>query len=685
MCASLTLSRRAAFLACFFCFCMVIRPATGQVAQWRGLWVDCLHIGLKSTAQIDALVQRAAQGNYNVIVAEVMAYQDNGTSGHGAYWNSAIIPKAPDIVGGIDPLAYLCQKAGEQNIQVHAWLVAYRVSSSWPPSGNAFLAAHPEYLMVPRAGIDSDPVVTIGGHYILDPGSPDVQNYLVNIARELVSNYPIHGINWDYIRYTQTDAGYPARSSYDNSGLRRYQRIYDRPGIPLSNDSLWSEFRRRTLSELVRRCRAEIPDIRDNPNQPVMQTVDGLAAGSAPSSFTSSLAFTYFQNWKLWAESGWIDALVPMNYKRDHCSNEYTGYRSWVDRIVLWKGPRHAYCGQATYLNSFANSVTQMQYVFSKGHEGACNYSYVGTRSINTICDGNDDWTSDWAWYPYAGSTIYSTPAVPPSLPWRHPATATEGTVWGRVFDHATGLPIDDAAVTVYGRPAVRTDGNGYYTVTLVPATAEGMLYLLTVAKIGYPTLSYPGAKVLAGDLVRYDFALGAPPPQIVLSTDSLTQTVNAGQPVLADSFTVSAAAGGGILNYTVSQDVDWLSVSPVSGVSYGQEDTITVSYEIAGLARGTYHAIITVADVAATNNPQTVSVTLVLPKPCDFDLDGDVDQDDFAYLQACLTGDGIPVTDPDCLGANLDGDSDVDGDDVQLFLGCMSGAGTPSDPNCLP
>lgn len=70
-------------------------------------------------------------------------------------------------------------------------------------------------------------------------------------------------------------------------------------------------------------------------------------------------------------------------------------------------------------------------------------------------------------------------------------------------------------------------------------------------------------------------------------------------------------------------------------------------------------------------------------PVRVDFDRDGDVDQDDFAFLQLCFSGDGNPQTDPACADARLDGDEDVDGVDLDLFTRCFSGANIPADPAC--
>ena len=125
-------------------------------------------------------------------------------------------------------------------------------------------------------------------------------------------------------------------------------------------------------------------------------------------------------------------------------------------------------------------------------------------------------------------------------MPWRNPATATEGIVWGRVNDANTGLYVDDATVTVTGGPTVKTDGNGYYIATLVPATAGGTAHSTTVSKTGM-TSQTTNAIALAGDIVRYDLTLNAAvntAPSI--TTQPQSQTVSQGA---SATFTVTATA----------------------------------------------------------------------------------------------------------------------------------------------
>ena len=512
-------------------------PSAAQNPELRGFWADIWHEGFKSTAQIDSMVSRAVQGRYNAIFAEVLGYHDNRSSAHGAYWNSALVPKAPDISGGIDPLAYLVQRAHANGIEVHAWLVPYRACTVWPPAGNATLAAHPEWVMTTLAnmGLGPSPLGSGGdATYYLDPGSPDVQEYVIAIARELVTNYQIDGIHWDYIRYTQTDAGYPADTSYTRSGLARFKAITGYTGTPSTGYGPWNDFRRREITELVRRARAEIASITSNPRQPVRHSASLITWGNAPTSFTSTSAWQRFQNWEEWQRLGYLDTAVLMTYYDD---DQYpTYFRNWVNQGMTWSYARHMVIGPGIYINTFANSIDQMAYARNAGADGLCTYSYRVTNDVGQT------W---YDWYPYVAANLFTTTAGLPAMTWRYPATATEGTLWGRVTD-GSGQPIDDASVQVDSMSPVKTDGNGYYVVTLIPAAAGGTNYRVTASKSGYPTVVHDPVQVVAGDIRRDDFVLGSGTPAPTITAHPQPQTVAPGGMA---SFTVSAT-GSGTLTY---------------------------------------------------------------------------------------------------------------------------------------
>ena len=79
--------------------------------------------------------------------------------------------------------------------------------------------------------------------------------------------------------------------------------------------------------------------------------------------------------------------------------------------------------------------------------------------------------------------------------------------------------------------------------------------------------------------------------------------------------------SGGGQMNFNVSTNASWLSVSPVSASSTGPDDvkTITVSFTTTALLPGNYSGAITVNAAGATNSTRTVTVSLsVLQDPND-------------------------------------------------------------------
>ena len=91
----------------------------------------------------------------------------------------------------------------------------------------------------------------------------------------------------------------------------------------------------------------------------------------------------------------------------------------------------------------------------------------------------------------------------------------------------------------------------------------------------------------------------------------SLSASAAQGSNASSQSFQVSNS-GGGTLSYTISDSATWLSVTPTSGTSTGEQDTITVAYATSGLPAGTYSATITVTASGATNSPQMIPVSLV-------------------------------------------------------------------------
>jgi hypothetical protein len=169
------------------------------------------------------------------------------------------------------------------------------------------------------------------------------------------------------------------------------------------------------------------------------------------------------------------------------------------------------------------------------------------------------------------------------------------------------------------------SDNAGWLSVAPTSGTSTGEQDRMTVtySTAGLAAGSYSGTITVAstnaiGSPKTIAVALTVTPapvnPALAVSVTSLSASCTVGQNASAQTFDVWNSSNGS-LNYTVSDNASWLSVSPTSGTSTGEHDRMTVTYSTAGLAAGTYTANITVASANGSGSPKTIPVTLaVLP-----------------------------------------------------------------------
>ena len=88
----------------------------------------------------------------------------------------------------------------------------------------------------------------------LSPNHPKVNSYLLTIIRELIENYELDGIHFDYIRYH--DSGYgknPTAIAY----YRKYHGFNAlSSSVPSKSEiSEWNDYKRKSITDLVRETR----------------------------------------------------------------------------------------------------------------------------------------------------------------------------------------------------------------------------------------------------------------------------------------------------------------------------------------------------------------------------------------------------------------------------------------------
>ncbi|MCK9357961.1 MAG: hypothetical protein M0R22_12595 [Dehalococcoidia bacterium] len=191
----------------------------------------------------------------------------------------------------------------------------------------------------------------------------------------------------------------------------------------------------------------------------------------------------------------------------------------------------------------------------------------------------------------------------------------------GSTWEASDGTPIDYLLSL--------QDSNGSFPLSEDSSTnSEWMTAYAIPALLGEP---YPVPAV--------DSSSGGGDGSIETSPSSLTfyATVDGGDPLDRELLILNGESGS--IDWEVSDDAVWLSVSPASGSSDEDGEGVTVSVNIDGLLAGDYQAAITIESDDADNSPETVSVVLhvdaatvddeIAAYPDDFEFSVDLDESD--------------------------------------------------------
>ena len=511
LCARLIFSRCTALISLAV---TVLWPLQiqAQTDEFRAYWADAFHAGFMNSNQVTTLINTARAGNFNALIVEVRKRGD-------AYYNSNFEPKATDVSPpSFDPLADLIAKAhdtsgGKQRIEVHAWVVTYHIwnpstSNGVPSQPNHPYNLHPDWLMK-----DVNDATYIGGQYTFDQGHPGTQKHTYNVAMDIVSNYDVDGINFDYVRYSSVNEG------YNDVTVARFNQLYGRTGKPAPADAGWKQFRRDQISALMRKIYLNTVAIK--PQVKVSADTICFAPGvtNLAQWFSSSAAWnSVLQDWRGWMEEGIIDMTVPMAYFRQNTGNS-NDWAKWSIFAKDFKYNRHAVIGPGIYLNTISNSIYQIRSTrdLTPGGnraEGVSLYSYAVVDAIANAGNLQTQLqeralfqsaitTNGASVYDSIAPGVFSEKVNTPPMPWK--TAPTKGHLKGFVFNVDTNNPIDGAILTLSGaaNKTMTNDATGFYgAVDLIPGH-----YTLTATFAGLDPIS-TNITIVAGNVFTADFIL---------------------------------------------------------------------------------------------------------------------------------------------------------------------------------
>ncbi len=330
-----------------------------------GLWV--VRHQLTHPAQIDSLLQRALRWGITDLFVQVRGRGD-------AYYHSRFEPWAACVDSSYDPLQYLLDKASGTGLRIHAWVnVFYLWSRPDPPEDRRHLVnARPEWLLLPGGPSPSSRSLFPHPEGIYSsPLLPEVQKHILRLVDDLLDRYPLHGLHLDYIRFPEGQGDFNPRvramfrKKYVVDPLEfRFQRNafekrYGQIGYEVFTD-LWIQFLSDGLSAFVQHLSRHVH---------ARHSAIILSAAVKPDPERAHLKF--FQNWEQWAQQGWLDWVIPMNYTASN--------REFERRLRRYVGldlPQRVLVGVALYNKPLAQARHQVERVLDFPFRGVVLFSY---------------------------------------------------------------------------------------------------------------------------------------------------------------------------------------------------------------------------------------------------------------------------------------------------------------------
>ncbi|MCU6770081.1 family 10 glycosylhydrolase [Barnesiella propionica] len=267
--------------------------------------------------QLITILDKLEAANFNTVIFQVQSYGD-------VLWDSGIQPWCYHLTGtpgkapAYDMCQYVIDECHKRNMEVHAWVVPYRVGSL------TYVTKYDNCDLPHVTKVHPELCIQFGNDWYLDPGLPKVREYLLNLYETLIKKYDFDGLNLDYTRY-------PSKTFNDAVSYAEY-----------GNGKNKSDWRRENINQFVYELYDMVKSIKPE-----------MKIGSAPIGTYKNISGLrvnaegygdYFQDACDWAKKGKQDLLIPQMYWNE--TYNYSKHMvTWMDN----RNDRQLVIGLAPY------------------------------------------------------------------------------------------------------------------------------------------------------------------------------------------------------------------------------------------------------------------------------------------------------------------------------------------------
>lgn len=324
--------------------------SSGVKREVRSVWMatvwalDWPSSTSSTTAQKNEMVKYLdvlQKNNFNAVYFQVRTMSD-------AFYKSSYEPWSSYLTGtrgkdpGWDPLAFVVEECHKRGMECHAWVNPYRFStgSNWSTAQDQALKSAGMLLAYTK----SDGKTTT----ILNPGLELVRKRIVDVCKEIISNYDVDGLVFDDYFYPE---GIPVTSSAGDYDL------WQESGASMT----FGDWRRNNVNQMV-------ADVYNMVQQQKPYVRFGISPAGAACTSAAVAAkhgidrcpvasdWQYdgiFSDPVAWLEAGTIDYISPQLYwKTNHKTNPFGPMTKWWSYVAKHFGRHHYASHSISFLNS---------------------------------------------------------------------------------------------------------------------------------------------------------------------------------------------------------------------------------------------------------------------------------------------------------------------------------------------
>lgn len=324
--------------------------SSGVKREVRSVWMatvwalDWPSSTSSTTAQKNEMVKYLdvlQKNNFNAVYFQVRTMSD-------AFYKSSYEPWSSYLTGtrgkdpGWDPLAFVVEECHKRGMECHAWVNPYRFStgSNWSTAQDQALKSAGMLLAYTK----SDGKTTT----IMNPGLESVRKRIVDVCKEIISNYDVDGLVFDDYFYPE---GIPVTSSAGDYDL------WQKSGASMT----FGDWRRNNVNQMV-------ADVYNMVQQQKPYVRFGISPAGAACTSAAVAAkhgidrcpvasdWQYdgiFSDPVAWLEAGTIDYISPQLYwKTNHKTNPFGPMTKWWSYVAKHFGRHHYASHSISFLNS---------------------------------------------------------------------------------------------------------------------------------------------------------------------------------------------------------------------------------------------------------------------------------------------------------------------------------------------